>query len=30
MDDIEDGIKVAGKLVKDVPFADSHGMIAAS
>jgi len=29
MEEIEDGIKVRGKLAKDVRFADDQGMIAA-
>ena len=30
MEEIEVGIKVEGKLVKDVRFADDHGMVAGS
>ena len=30
MEEIEKGIKVGGKLVKDVRFADDQGMVACS
>jgi len=30
MKEIEEGMKVGGKLVKDVRFADDHGMVAGS
>ena len=30
MEEIEEGIKVGGKLVKDVRFADDQGMVAGS